>query len=200
MPRTEEANQHIRSEQRTRIADAARRVFARKGLADATVDDVAWEADVSHGLAYRYFANKSALFSELVIQDLQAPTDWLAQLISMNCGPMDKIRQLVTGLVESRREDPERYRLLAHALTGESVPGELRVQVMQREREMHAVLRNLIVDGQVSGEIAEGDPDQLVRAIFAALEGLTFWHGDDPDAYRTDFPDAEIFLRILRPW
>ena len=67
MPRTEEAKQRIREEQRTRILEAARRVFARKGLT-ATVDDVAEEAEVSHGLAYRYFANKEAIFSEIVLQ------------------------------------------------------------------------------------------------------------------------------------
>ena len=70
MPRTEEAKQRIREEQRTQILEAARRVFARKGLV-ATVDDVAAEAGVSHGLAYRYFANKVALFHALVEQAMQ---------------------------------------------------------------------------------------------------------------------------------
>jgi hypothetical protein len=63
---------------------------------------------------------------------------------------------------------------------------------------VRAVLRRLIVAGQASSEIAPGDPDQLVRAILASLEGLTAWSASDPETYRADFPDAEIFLRMLK--
>src|SRR5258708_8598648 len=65
MPRTKEANQHIREEQRAKILDGARKVFARKGMA-ATMAEVAAEASVSQGLAYRYFASKEAIFHLLV--------------------------------------------------------------------------------------------------------------------------------------
>ena len=67
MPRTPEANQRIREAQRAKILESARRVFARKGM-DATITDIAAEAQMSLGLAYRYFADKEAIFSELVKQ------------------------------------------------------------------------------------------------------------------------------------
>lgn len=198
MPRSEEANQRIRSEQRSRILEAARRVFARKGLT-ATVDDIAEEAGVSHGLAYRYFANKTSLFSELVIQDLQAPAEWLEQFESEKSAPLERIRQMVTGFVESRRDHPERYQLLAQVLNDESAPDDLRQRIAQRGRAVRSVLHRLIVAGQVCGEVATGDPDQLVRAVFAALEGLTAWPTSDPTTHHADFPDAEIFMRMLEP-
>lgn len=198
MPRTNEANQRIRREQRSRILDAARRVFARKGMA-ATVDDIAAEAGISHGLAYRYFANKTALFSELVIQDLQAPAEWLEQFEGAPNAPLEKIRQIVIGFVTSRRDHPERYQLLAQVLNDESAPEELRQRVTQRSQKVRSVLRRLIIAGQASGEVAPGDPNQLVRAIFSALEGLTAWPKSDPAAHQADFPNAEILLRMLEP-
>jgi AcrR family transcriptional regulator len=198
MPRTEQANQRVRADQRLRILEAARRVFARKGLS-ATVDDVAIESGVSHGLAYRYFTNKTALFSELVVQDLQAPPNWLEHFAAEQGEPMDKIRQMITGLLDSRREHPERYQLLAQALVDETLPDDLRERVSQRGRTMRAVLRELIVAGQASGEIARDDPDQLVHAIFAVLEGLTTWGRAEPESGRANFPNAEIILRMLKP-
>ncbi len=198
MPRTEEANQRKRNEQRTRILEAARRVFANKGLA-ATMDDVAAEAGISHGLAYRYFANKTSLFSELVIQDLQASPDWLDQFAKEQAAPMEKIRRMVTGLIESRRDYPERYQLLAQALYDEAAPIELREQIAKRGRMVRDVLRELIAAGQASGEVAPGNSNQLVRALFAALEGLTAWPIHNREAYRSDFPEAEILLRMLEP-
>ncbi|MGZ3639543.1 MAG: helix-turn-helix domain-containing protein, partial [Ktedonobacterales bacterium] len=65
MPRTTEANQRIREAQRAKILQSARSVFARKGMA-ATITDIAAEAQISLGLAYRYFADKEAILSELV--------------------------------------------------------------------------------------------------------------------------------------
>ena len=71
MPRTEAANQHRRLAQREKILDAARKVFALKGM-EATMGEIAAEALVSHGLAYHYFANKEALFHALVEQTIQS--------------------------------------------------------------------------------------------------------------------------------
>jgi AcrR family transcriptional regulator len=52
-------------ENRQRLLDAARRVFAEHGL-DAGVGEVAREAGVGMGTLYRRFTNKQALIDELV--------------------------------------------------------------------------------------------------------------------------------------
>src|SRR6266851_4947009 len=82
MPRTEAANQRIREEQRARILEAARKVFARKGMA-ATMAEVAAEAEVSQGLAYRYFANKKAIFNVLVEQMMQSGPTMAQHILEM---------------------------------------------------------------------------------------------------------------------
>lgn len=197
MPRTEEAKKRIREEQRTKILEAARRIFARKGLM-ATVDDVAEEAGVSHGLAYRYFANKEAIFSALVLQALQAPSASLERIFEMPGTPGERLTSLVSGFVESRYH-PESYQLLDQVLSSEAPPPDLREAVYRRGQELQAVLRQLIIEGQDSGEVVAGDPDQLVRAVFACLDGLSRWATHNPEHYHDHFPDASIFLRMLRP-
>jgi len=52
MPRTEEAHQQEREASKRKILDAALAVFAKKG-SRATMAEVADEAGVSQGLAYR---------------------------------------------------------------------------------------------------------------------------------------------------
>lgn len=54
----------VRTKQR--IADAALRVFARDGYVKTRMSDVAVEADLSMGGLYRYFGNKTELFTYLV--------------------------------------------------------------------------------------------------------------------------------------
>ena len=197
IPRTEEAKQRIREEQRARILEAAGRVFARKGL-EATVDDVAAEASVSHGLAYRYFANKEAIFASLVVQALQAPAAGFQSILEMPGTPGERLALMVSGLVDSRRH-PGSYQLLDQVLSSDSTPSDLREAVQRRGEEFRSVLRQLIVEGQAAGEVAAGDPNQLVRAISACLDGLIRAATYDPEHYHDHFPDASLFLRMLKP-
>ncbi len=70
MPRTAEANQRLREEQRAKILDGAMKVFAQKGSA-ATMAEIAAAAEVSQGLAYRYFANKEAIIHAVLEHVIQ---------------------------------------------------------------------------------------------------------------------------------
>lgn len=54
---------------RQALIDAARVVFARQGL-DATLDDVAREAGVGVGTAYRHFANKRELAAAIMEESI----------------------------------------------------------------------------------------------------------------------------------
>lgn len=197
MPRSEEAKQRIREEQRIHILEAAKRVFARKGPV-ATMDDIAAEASVSHGLAYRYFVSKEAILSTLAEQAFQANPMTFQHVLEMPMTPGERLNRLVSGLVESRRH-PEFYQLFDQMRNSEATPDDLREQVQKRGHALRYVMRQLIVEGQATGEVAAGDPDQLVRAILACLDGLIKQAEYDPEHYNEHFPDVEIFLRMLKP-
>jgi AcrR family transcriptional regulator len=197
MSRSEEARQRIKEEQRKKILEAAGKVFARKGLA-ATMDDIADEASVSHGLAYRYFASKDALFFELVEQVFQAEPDLFQRVMELPGTPGERLDRLVSRFVESRKH-PEFFQLFGEMLGNETVPVHLREMARERSLALQALLRQLIVEGQRTGEVADDDPDQLVRAIFACIDGLIRWAVYYPDQYNQHFPAAKIFLRMLKP-
>lgn len=197
MPRSEEVKQRLREEQRAHILEAAKRVFAHKGLT-ATMDDIATEASVSHGLAYRYFANKEAIWTILAEQAFQASLLTFQHVMESAGTPGERLNMLVSRLIESRRH-PEFIQFLDHLHNAKATPDALRELIHKRGHALHIVLRQLIVEGQEAGEVASGDPDQLVRAILVCLDGLIKWAEHDPDQYREHFPDAEIFLRMLKP-
>src|SRR5690606_35902800 len=68
MPRRPALNAEIRDNRREEILRAALRVFAERGLKNATVSDIARAAGMSHGLLYHYFASKDALVEALFEQ------------------------------------------------------------------------------------------------------------------------------------
>src|SRR5579884_2940650 len=152
MPRTEAANQRIREEQREKILEAARRVFARKGRA-ATMVDVATEAGVSQGLAYRYFASKEAIFHELLQQAMQAGPATLQRLLEEPGSPGERLFLVVSKMVESRRERPEFFQLFDQVLSDEAMPHDLRQLVRRNVRTVQEQLRQLIVEAQAEGSV-----------------------------------------------
>ncbi len=198
MPRKEEANQRIREAQRAKILDAARKVFARKGMA-ATMADVAAEASVSQGLAYRYFASKEEIFHVLVEQAVQSGIADIQRIPMMPGTPWERLAFLVSMAWEGRRERPEIYQLLYQVLDDEATSDDIRELIGRQGQTYQDVMRQLIVEGQATGEAAEGDPDQLVIVVLACLDGLSRLALREPEWVKKHFPDAGIILRIFKP-
>lgn len=198
MNQTEPEDTDRRAAQRVKILAGARLAFARDGA--ATMADVAAAAGVSQGLAYRYFASKEAIYRELVEQALEQlsqqqdgpPADGLAT-------PGERLARLIAAVLEQRRDHPAVFQLLDQALSAGAPHPSLLALIRQRREAFLGELRQLICDGQAAGEVAAGDPDQLVLAVTAALDGLARVALRDPEQFKRLCPDPAILLRMLLP-
>jgi AcrR family transcriptional regulator len=196
MPRTGQAYEEIRDRSNRRILDAARRVFAKKGLR-ATVADIAKEAGVSQGLAYRYFPSKEEIFYTLLREMLD--TGGVKFSDESGKTPRERLERFVSETIRMRRENPDLYRFVFQALSEQSLPEDLLHKMEAHGLEVRTVLRRLIVEGQSDEEVARGDPDQLVDVILACLEGLSMRLAYSDPSTRMELPDASIILRLLGP-
>ena len=86
---------------KTKIIEAARKVFAKKGYHDTTMDDIAKEIGVSKGALYSYFKSKEDLLQEISLQNHQT----LRDIINMAC----KSRDLTQALEEVYIQMTEKY-------------------------------------------------------------------------------------------
>jgi AcrR family transcriptional regulator len=195
MPRSAADNERIRAAQRAGILAAARMVFARRGLA-ATIDEVAAAAGVSHGLAYRYFASKAELFRALAEEALTRPPHG-AEAPELAGPPGQRLRHLISVLVANRREHPETFQLLGHVLADPAAPPDLLTLAERRGRDFRGRLRELITEGQASGEVAGDDPDQLVTALSACLDGLGRIALPPHGPGAAGFPSPDIIARMV---
>lgn len=197
MPRSEKANQHIREVVTAKILDGARKVFARKGMG-ATMAEIATAARISQGLAYRYFPSKEAIINALVEESIQSSAEF-SSILGMPGTPGERLALIISRLLQARRERPEFFMVFYQMLSDETASDSLREEIGKRGLAMTAVFRQLIIEGQATGEIAAGDPDQLVTALTAYLDGLSRLAVYNPEQFNKHFPDAEIVLRILKP-
>jgi AcrR family transcriptional regulator len=77
-------SQPAETDTRTRILNAAQRLFAQKGYNGTTTRDLAQAASVAEGTLFRHFANKKAILVELATQGwVEILTDLLTELSEM---------------------------------------------------------------------------------------------------------------------
>jgi AcrR family transcriptional regulator len=86
---------------KTKIIEAARKVFTQKGYHDTTMDDIAKEIGVSKGALYSYFKSKEDLLQEISLQNHQT----LRDIINTAC----KSHDLTQALEEVYTQMTEKY-------------------------------------------------------------------------------------------
>jgi AcrR family transcriptional regulator len=125
------AKQAQRTEATTRaIEGAARKLFATRGFAATSIDDIAARAGVAKGAVYHHFASKEAIFAR-VLESLQAELA-SAEVPAASrriTDPLDAIADAVLRWLVAASE-PERKRILL--VDGPAVLG------WQRWREIDA--------------------------------------------------------------
>ncbi len=171
MTRPQTSIERLGIDQPENILKSAEKVFGRKG-SSATMADIASEAGISQGLAYRYFESKDEIFKTLLKHSLQSAEEYDKMMKKLPGTPVEKLHTIVTRLIERRREQSGYYQFLYQILADDSLPAELKERMTRHGKIFLNEMRRLIVEGQKTGEIAKDNPDQLLEAVMACIEGL----------------------------
>ena len=164
-------------ETRNAILDAAVRVFALRGVANASLTDIAKEAGVTRGAIYWHFANKADLINSLWEQVLEfyAPLTEASESLD-EPDPLGKLQELYISFFAGMEEDPLQ-RQLFRILFDEGDRSKDTEIVRQRHHQLRSeryqglqiVLGNAIRRGQIP-------PDFDVRlgtvTLFSMIHGL----------------------------
>ncbi len=186
-------------EQSENILNAAERVLSHKG-SSATMSDIASEAGVSQGLAYRYFRSKEEILSILVKRASQSGGGLTAGIARIKGSPGTRLKRLISGILEHRRDRPEYYSFVDQMMSDERMPEEFRKLLRKNGRTLQNEIRKLIIEGQASGEVVKDDPDKLVAALIIYIIGTGRWISTvGANESANHFPDAEIALRMVKP-
>lgn len=197
MPRTEEANQRIREERKEQVLWAATQVFARKGLSDTTIVDIAAAAGISHGLAYRYFRSKEEVFAAAVERAITGATKLVQAALEQPGTPFQKLRWITEQILLGQQRRPESSLVILHALTNETVPAEVREMALSQANIVMNVVRQLIREGQSTGEVVSADPDELAHLYLSCIQGLSI-AANLPGEFPPPLPSADLILRMLK--
>ena len=105
---TEEVVQEYRIQS---IQEAALRVISRKGMAAATMQEIAEEAGVAKGTIYLYFRDRDELVEKTFERAVSELIKRIDEALEKSGTFEQKIRAIITGKLEFFRENREFFRL-----------------------------------------------------------------------------------------
>lgn len=180
------------SERLPLIERAATRLFARRGFAATTVEDIVREAGVTKPMLYRHFESKQ----ELCVALLERYRDELisAPLAQFTPGIDDSQTQLPSmieawlGYIE---QHPDAARLLFTPISGDPEVERVQRELYVRQRDTQIALLREFAPG-----LEEAEAEPLGEAMRASLAAVALWWLDHPKSPR-EVP-ARALLRVTQ--
>lgn len=161
---------------RTRILQAARRLFLTRGFARVTIEDVAAKAGYTRGAVYSNFANKADLFLALIEERFAGQLDRAAAQLpdAVALEPDQRIgalaRWLAAEALQSREWMTAEVEFAAYA----STDPQLSVRMMEAQREGRVALAALLVEQcRRLGVTPALPPEDLATVVASLIRGLT---------------------------
>src|ERR1700755_15042 len=99
-------------ETRARILDAAESVFHEKGVANASLEDIAAAAEVTRGAIYWHFKDKAELF-DAMMQRVVLPVDVMLEQADCcaQADPLELLRRAAVDVLLRTARDPRMQRV-----------------------------------------------------------------------------------------
>jgi AcrR family transcriptional regulator len=159
-----------KEEAKSRILEAANKVFAEKGYHEATMDDIAKRLGVSKGAIYLYFASKEELFEAMCKTAPQAFKEILYSSFSADANPVQSATQFFDKMLKLSASNPGlSFEILSEASRNPTLKRILR----QNHAEYEEVLTSFLAEGRKRGIVADNlDIHSLANSLIALWNGL----------------------------
>jgi AcrR family transcriptional regulator len=159
-----------KEEAKSRILEAANKVFAERGYHEATMDDIAKRLGVSKGAIYLYFSSKEDLFEAMCKTAPQAFKEILYSSFGDEANPVQSATQFFDKMLKLSASNPGlSFEILSEASRSPSLKRILK----QNHEEYEKVLTSFLAEGRkmrMVGDTLELRP--LANALIALWNGL----------------------------
>ncbi|MFQ5457767.1 MAG: TetR/AcrR family transcriptional regulator [Myxococcota bacterium] len=179
--------------QRRTIRDAARRVFARRGVAGVGLTHVARKAGMGRSSIYHYYPDKSALMRDLIRELLAEEEALFAAAVHGEGTPLARMERLTVALTEVFADWSAVGRMILDLRLRDSPLFRPFFKRIRRD------LAELIAQGQRGSEFDRIlDPRLVSATLIGAIDGLLLQQLVDPRAFPDGTALRETLLAVFR--
>lgn len=177
------------------ILQAALRLFATKGLRDATMEEIAQAAGLGKGTIYYYFSSKEALIEELLCSLADQYFQNLLDGIEGQQTPLAIAEKIIANLLEHYQRQPELFHVIQMIIaTPGGGPPRVRQVFATKHREWLAQLRE---KAQRAAEAKGLSLESFVDFVATHAHGLLFWAAAGRDVEKLKEESGRVLRAFL---
>jgi AcrR family transcriptional regulator len=174
--------QSVASRTRERLIDVARQLFARKGIENTTMNDIASASDKGRRTIYTYFRTKSDIYQAVIEAESRKICEHVERNVAKATSPHQKLRALMISRAELAEQTAQRPELwLSDRFSRDAKRSNL-IAAMVNDRLVE-MITEIINEGVTSGEFNRLQATRLPILLTMLVRG-TDWtllsqSGDD---------------------
>jgi len=150
-------------ERKEQILKAAERVFAQKGFYEATISEIAQEAEVSDATIYEYFLNKEELLFSIPGSETQKGKKTLELHLKYIRGAANKLRSFIYHQLLFYKNNPDWAAVVMLILKQHRK--YIKTDTYQTIRDWSRIITQIVQEGIDSGEFKPDTNPYLVRSV-----------------------------------
>ena len=157
------------------IYEQATRLFAERGFAGTSFQDIADAVGLTRPALYHYVRNKEELLARLVAEFTEDPAADIATVAGRaDTGPDRKIHDIVTETVRRQGDNGDRFRLLIQSEA--DLPSDIAAKYAANRRAVLRSIAGVIGDGVRSGVFRDVDPRVAALGVLGIMNWVAWWY------------------------
>lgn len=169
---------------REKFIEVARQLFARKGVENTTMNDIASASDKGRRTIYTYFKSKREIFNAVIESESSQLLSGLKEIVARPIGPEKKFSEYLACRLEIMKQIVSRNGSLRAGFFRDVRKVDRARNIIQRQET--ALLEQILREGVALGVFEINDPRQTAVIISSAISGL------DVPYIRNSFSDSGI--------
>lgn len=160
------------------IVDAAEKVIFSKGIEQATMQEIAEEAELSKGTLYLYFKSKNELYTAIAHRGSDILNRRFAKVFAGDYTGLELIRMIGEAYLDFVIENPDYFKAFMHYESLSDVEelreSDIAEQCEENRREALSFMVRALQIGMQDGTIDESyDPRELAILLWSSTRGIT---------------------------
>ena len=183
---------------RRRLLQAAERLFAEKGFAATSVQEITEAAEVNKALLYYYFEDKHSLYISLLDDGVSEFSAMLEEALATPGSYLERMAAFVAGHTRLMWRRQNLIRVVHRCMLAADKDGTRLDEKFQPNLDR---LQEFVRDAVAAGEFRQVDPEMAARSMI----GLTFsfascqvYHGEKFDEDRVIAHVSDLLMHGLR--
>ena len=158
------------SRTRQKLIDIARQLFAKNGVANTTMNDIAVASGKGRRTLYTYFNCKEEVYSAVIESEFERLSDKLDEVATMKMRPLDKVIELIYTHLSMIRETVVRN----GNLRAEFFRNIWMVEKVRKKFDDYEIdlFRKVYLEGKADGEFDIDDVNLVADITHYCIKGL----------------------------